>query len=153
MNRPLYETSSSLKIEKMMADSYANLFNVQLLKIPIQYGVDAIALIDKKPRYFIEFKKRNINSEYYDTYIISLSKYLKSKSIFQHTNKETVLVVKWTDVMKCIILNRINKENLNISMGGRTDRDDWQDYEPLIKIDIKDFINLNDFKEIHKSLL
>ena len=59
MPRKLYETKQSLAAEKSFAKDLEKYFKVNLKKLPMQYGLDFIALDtrNKKPQFFLELKR------------------------------------------------------------------------------------------------
>lgn len=146
MPRKLYETKKNLKDEQNFAKDLEKYFKVNLIKLPIQYGLDFIALDlkNKKPKFFLELKERKCKHNTYPTYIISLSKFLKSKEIYRSLYKHSYLCVRWTDASGYICLDEIDDDDVDITIGGRYDRNDWQDVEPLINIDIGKFTIIGD---------
>jgi hypothetical protein len=148
MPRKLYETKQSLNAETNFAKDLQKYFKVNLKKLPLQYGLDFIALDTKnhKPKFFLELKERRCTSSTYPTYIVSLSKFLKAKDIYRSLNLNTYLCVRWSNTCGYICLNDIEDDNIDITVGGRYDRNDWQDVEPLLNIEIGKFIIIGDMK-------
>ena len=56
-----------------------------------------------------------------------LSKVLHAKKLTEFTGQTCVVIVRWTDFTGWINL----REYKRIGWGGRTDRDDFQDLEPM----------------------
>ena len=137
--RKQYEDNKSLRNERWFAEEVGKWFGVTLHKLPKQYGLDFIAKKKGSVYAFLELKNRTCTKNQYGTYIISLSKYLKAKLIYQFLGARTLLCVKWTDQSGSVCLSDLESDQLDISIGGRYDRDDWQDVEPLINIDISNF--------------
>lgn len=148
MPRKLYETKQSLAAEKSFAKDLEKYFKVNLRKLPMQYGLDFIALDPRsyKPKFFLELKERRCKHIAYPTYIISLSKFLKAKEIYRSLNIHTYLCVRWSDTSGYICLDDIEDDEIDITIGGRYDRNDWQDVEPLLTIDIGKFTIIGDTK-------
>ena len=146
MPRKLYETKQSLDAEKNFAKDLQKYFKVNLKKLPMQYSLDFVAIDTKnyKPKFFLELKERRCKRITYPTYIISLSKFLKAKEIYRSLNMNTYLCVRWADASGYICLNDIEDDNIDITMGGRYDRNDWQYVETLLTIDIGKFIIIGD---------
>ena len=136
--RPTYESSDDLRNEQEIITFFAKHFNDKLnaVKIPKQYKIDYCLMIDDKITAFAEVKNRTCEKDTYDTYMLSLAKYLESIKIKKDLSLETILVVKWTDAIGYIELGR---RTWPIGFGGRIDRGDWQDKEPMIFIPISEF--------------
>jgi|TARA_R100000482_G_C5084169_1_gene127568 uncharacterized protein YcsI (UPF0317 family) len=146
MARKLYETKKSLAAEKVFAEDLEKYFQVNLKKLPMQYGLDFIALDkrNKKPQFFLELKERRCNRNTYPTYIISLAKFMKAKEIYRSLNLHTFLCVRWKDVTGYMNMDDIEDHMIDITVGGRYDRNDWQDVEPLLNLEIGKFTIIGD---------
>ena len=140
MPRQKYETKHSLKEEQSFADMIQTVWDCELTKMPVQYGIDYCCYRGDTLIGFVELKNRTCRKEQYPTYIISLSKYLKAKEFSRSLRKPTNLCVRWSDQSGYIRLDTIS--DFCISQGGRTDRNDWQDVEPVLHIDINSFIRI-----------
>jgi len=148
MPRKLYETKKSLAAERDFGKDLEKYFKVNLRKLPMQYGLDFVALDTRsyKPKFFLELKDRKCKHTTYPTYIISLSKFLKAKEIYRSLSLHTFLCVRWLDTSGYICLDDIEDDEIDITIGGRYDRNDWQDIEPLLTIDIGKFTIIGDTK-------
>jgi len=135
--RPLYENKKSLEKEREFAAVIQEAWNCTLVKLPIQYSLDYGCYRDKEFLGFVELKNRSVNKSTYPTYMISLSKFLKAKELSRSTGKGTSLCVSWKDEKGYVRLDTI--AGYDINQGGRTDRNDWQDQEPIVFIDINNF--------------
>ena len=146
MARKLYETKKSLAAERAYAEDLEKYFRVELRKLPMQYGLDYIALDlrNKKPVFFLELKDRRCNRNTYPTYIISLAKFLKAKEIYRSLNLHTFLCVRWRDSSGYVNFEDFEDDMIDITIGGRYDRNDWQDVEPLLNISIGKFTTIGD---------
>ena len=135
--RPTYEVSQDLLNEQDIILRFIDHFGGHLtpFKMPIQYKLDFCLGDGSSAKVFAEVKVRKNNKEKYSTYIISLSKVMAAKSIKESTGLDTVIIVGWTD---CIGYTNLNND-WPIKVGGRTDRNDWQDIEPLAHIPISEF--------------
>lgn len=136
--RPTYESLDDLRNEQEIITFFANHFNSNMnaVKIPKQYKIDYCLMIDGEITAFAEVKNRTCAKETYPTYMLSLAKYLEALRIKKDLSLETILVVKWTDAIGYIELGR---KTWPIGFGGRTDRGDWQDKEPMVFIPISAF--------------
>jgi|TARA_R110002020_G_scaffold38621_3_gene115864 hypothetical protein len=146
MPRKTYENKKTLASESGFGKDLERYFKVVLRKLPIQYGIDCIALDPRnlKPKFFTELKNRYCSKDTYPTYIISLSKFLKAKELYRSLHLETFLCVKWKDASGYVSLSELPDEEVDISFGGRYDRNDWQDVEPLLNIHIGKFTIIGD---------
>jgi len=71
--------------------------------------------------------------------MISLSKLLSARLLATETEVPAVLAVQFQDKAMYTMLHNVE---CSIGFGGRSDRNDWQDQEPVV------FINMSEFKEI-----
>jgi hypothetical protein len=94
---------------------------------------DYAATRGKNITAFVEVKTRTNPMHKYPTYMISMTKVMNANAVFMSTGTPSLLVVKWTDCMGWVQLNQ-NKFTLEI--GGRRDRHDAQDIEPVCHISI-----------------
>ena len=133
--RPLYESQKDLDEERKIAQFFAEKFDCTFSKMPIRYGLDYAIVRGRKVCGFAEFKSRTNALERYDTYMLSLGKVVSAHTLTQATTLPSFLMVKWTNAIGYISLST----PYEIEMGGRNDRADWQDVEPVAHFKIKDF--------------
>ena len=142
--RPLYETKEHLLQERNIASMIGHLWNCETRKLPITYHLDFILSRNRKALGFMEIKSRsNRSSSEVDRmggYLINLSKIEKAKSLTKITGLPFFLVVEFSDGIFAARFNEI--PNFDIFIGGRKDRNDWQDIEPVV------LINMNLFKQL-----
>lgn len=139
MTRPLYESAGDLKNERQVATLLCSLWGMDAHKLPRTYSLDYAMTSrsnTKKVVAFVEIKCRQVPSWQYDTLLISMAKVLRGKAIARETNIPTMLIVRWNDMVGGIDFKDIDSE---ISLGGRTDRGDQQDVEPVYLIPIERF--------------
>tara|TARA_R100000329_G_scaffold151389_2_gene147308 strand:+ start:873 stop:1310 length:438 start_codon:yes stop_codon:yes gene_type:complete len=136
------ETKYDLSNEEAIIKKASACWNVDYHKLPIQYKLD-YALTAKsycnKIKAFCEVKKRNNNILDYGSYIISLAKIQAGRELAKITNTTSILIVQWNDMLGYVDFN----VDFDCIIGGRFDRNDWQDKEPLAEIHIKKFKKLN----------
>jgi len=86
---------------------------------------------------FCEFKRRHVQMDKYPTLILSLRKYKQLVS-YSWCEDGAYLFVRWNDKDG---VHRIPSKAIeyDIEWGGRIDRGDWQDNEPVVHIPISDF--------------
>ena len=136
MSRPFYETKRDrtneiAAIKMMVGDKY------DIRKLPVQYNVDFALFKDQKLAYWVEVKCPTHTKDKYPTFIISAAKIIKGYDLSQKTGAPFVFVVRWSDAIGHYRVDTLN--GIPIKWGGRTDRNDDQDQEPLFFIPIKDF--------------
>ena len=135
-DRPIYENESSLKNEAGTAFEVEKAWGCKLIKLPIKNQIDFL-MKDKagNSRAFVEVKNRACKRHQYPTYMISLHKWVAGMNNANYLCMEFVLVVNWDDeigYLKC----KSNLEGITVNMGGREDRGDAQDIEPVVHIPI-----------------
>jgi len=122
------ETEQNLKDERLVAELIEAEWNVMVKKLPRLYHLDFVLLNKAKQiRGFAEIKIRDNPQLQYAEYMIGLSKVLQAKKLTEFTGQTCVVIVRWTDFTGWISL----REYKRIGWGGRTDRDDFQDLEPM----------------------
>lgn len=141
MNRPKYETAENLAAEEQIAEQISVLWKASLTKLPIRYKLDYAAERNGRIVAWIEVKTRKYKKSDFDTFMLSLDKYLAAIEIGKVTNLPVTLVVRWTDKIGYVDL--MNCRGV-VKMGGRKDRNDSQDIQPAVYIPIDDFKGLGD---------
>ena len=144
MNRPHYETQETLDAEEKIANTISELWKAKLSKLPIRYKLDYAAERNGRIVAWIEIKTRKYKWADFDTFMLSLDKYLAAVELGKVTNLPVTLVVKWVDKVGYVDL--LNCTGV-VKMGGRNDRNDTQDVQPVI------YIPMNNFRELETSLL
>tara|TARA_R110000772_G_scaffold94505_1_gene192450 strand:+ start:1681 stop:2103 length:423 start_codon:yes stop_codon:yes gene_type:complete len=137
VSRPLYETRLDRSKEINAIEKFIENFGggAGYVKLPIQYKMDFCVTRNDYATSFVEVKCRNNKMEAYPTYMISLSKIL-SAAQYRDFGINCILLVQWTDKMGWVRMP--NKEWLT-KVGGRKDRGDWQDVEPVAHIPVSEF--------------
>ena len=133
--RVMYETENDLTSEKKVISHVSNSWNVASFKLPISYKLDYAMYREKELLGFAEVKCRTHRFGTFPTYIISLAKVMKAKDLWLYTHRPTILIVSWLDRIGYLDFS----SNHQIKQGGRSDRNDWQDQEPMCHYDLKDF--------------
>lgn len=145
MARQLYETEDDLRNEQDIARIIQKKWGVELVKLPIKNKIDYLAKKEDIPKAFIEIKKRACRRHAYVTYMISLDKWVSGLAMEQHTSVPFILVVDWDDeigYLKCSDVEVADNNVFSVNMGGRKDRGDAQDIEPVVHIHISQFKTL-----------
>jgi len=133
--RPMYENANDLRSEQNLISYVSDCWNVASYKLPMSYKIDYVMYRDESPVGFAEVKVRTHTFGTFPTYIISLAKVMEARRLARETNTKSILIVSWTD--KTGYLDFFSHHQ--IKHGGRSDRNDWQDQEPMCHFDLKDF--------------
>jgi|TARA_R100000455_G_C6271397_1_gene127598 hypothetical protein len=142
--RPKYETSEDLNNEGSIINHVSKIWNVNFSKLPLSYKLDYAMYRENSLMGFCEIKRRKYRREDFETYIISLDKVIKANQLSDITNTKSILLVSWLDGMGWINLN----EDFLCKRGGRNDRNDWQDVEPVCHFRISKFKDVKMKEEI-----
>lgn len=136
MARPIYETKADRSRERQVAERLGRLARMQAHPMPLRYKVDW-ALIDRhdRVRMWLEIKCRTNAMRRYPTYMLSIGKYLDMVHLQQSSNLPVRLAVQWTDHLGVLEVPAPHE----IRIGGRSDRNDWQDQEPVALFDVSFF--------------
>ena len=144
MTRPLYESKSDLAVERSLAARIQNNFSWSLKKLSRRYELDFIAFAGKKAVAFIEVKRRHNPVHHYETIILSLAKYIKGAQYQKTTGLKFLFIVEFDDGCFQYTYNENDGKDFKITMGGRTDRNDPEDIEPVIHIPVSKMTPLFD---------
>lgn len=134
--RPTYETKSDRARERRVAERLARLASKRAQQMPLRYQVDW-ALLDRFDRVcmWLEIKCRTNPMMQYPTYMLSLGKYHSMVQLQNNSNLPVRLVVQWSDHVGVLQVPAPHE----IKIGGRKDRSDWQDQEPVALFDVSLF--------------
>lgn len=136
--RPMYENKLTLDEELLFADEICSTWSIHLQKMPLSYKLDFSVIRKNKIVAFAELKCRRVSKDKYPTYLIGLSKIISAQNIHKASKKPVMLCVKWTDCAGWIRLDDPDLQ-FDLAIGGRKDRQDWQDVEPICFIPIEQF--------------
>ena len=141
--RPIYETAKDRKIEQAIINELSDAWKIFYQKLPIKHRLDFALLDDRRNvTSWAEVKRRDNDSTTYDTYMLSLDKYMSGMKLFKLTGLPFFLIVKFTDGLYYCEMSLLSYAQMTISFGGRTDRADSQDVEPCV------FFDTNLFKKV-----
>lgn len=126
--RPVYQTAADLAAEEEAAKIIARLFKCELVKLPNFYPLDRAALRGKVITAFIEIKRRHLKIDERTEVWLSLHKVGNARTLNLTSGKPCFVFFQFDDVLAYADMIGDYKD---IRMGGRTDRDDPQDIEPL----------------------
>ena len=130
--RPTYENSSDIANEERVAQELTELWGLDKWhRNPISFIKDGRII------GFAEIKCRAVTRNQYDTYMISVGKVMSAHSLTKATSLPCLLAVRWSDAIGWIDLEMT--EPKYVGWGGRVDRKDSQDMEPVMHYDISEF--------------
>ena len=92
----------------------------------MQYRIDFAMTVDSKVMAWLEVKCRN---RWYPEMILSAGKFTAGQQLAESTNRPFVVAFC---VGTKIVWRDCTKDRPDVLVGGRTDRHDWQDMEPVV---------------------
>ena len=132
--RPRYERPRDLVNESKVAERMAQR-GIELRKMPISYRLDFAMFRDGKLRGFAEVKTRNNRHDTYPTLMISLGKVMAARQLAEVSETRSVLLVQYLNgIYWCNFASPFE-----VAMGGRWDRADDDDVEPVAHFPIEAF--------------
>ena len=131
--RPIYETKKDLENEVSLSGFVSKQWNCTMQKLQPRDHFDYAAVRDGEVVAFIEMKTRSNKMQHYPTYMISMTKVINAGITNAATGIPCFLVVRWVDHVGYVNMSNVKS---TVKMGGRTDRSDPQDVEPVCHIDI-----------------
>jgi len=137
MNRPLYESFNDLTNEQRVAANLSTLWKADFHKLPRSYHVDWMACRDNQTVAFAELKCRQNERLAYPTFMISLAKWMRGKELAKEAGVPFIIIVDWTDGTFFL---KVQNQPVTYGFGGRKDRNDLQDMEPVVFIDTSYFM-------------
>lgn len=108
-------------------------------KMPLRYEFDYGLFRDGQLLAIAEIKCR---SQKYDTLFVSLAKYINMLTYSRAAGVTALLVVNWSGDIQYIPMTVDRLRQYRIEMGGRVDRGDEQDQEPVVHIPVANFKKL-----------
>ena len=118
-------------------------WNCTLHKVPLKYQVDWLAMRGKDPMAFVEFKHRNkLSINAYPRYMISLDKWMKAKQLCKEVEIPFIMVITFTEGTYYGVFAHNGLHDVTYGFGGRYDRGDAQDVEPMIYLPLKKFMKI-----------
>ena len=133
--RPLYEKKEHLEHEQKTAKKIATTYGLRLRKMHMKHGIDFMAF-DKSGRAVavFEVKRRHLKHDDRSHVILSLTKYNRGLEFDRVNDLNFNFVVDFDDGL--FVYEHKHGDSFKIIFGGRTDRGDSQDLEPVVQIPI-----------------
>ena len=133
----MYETAENLSAEEAVLIKLKKKWRCEGYKLPLAYQVDYVLVTDRI-KAFVEIKCRG---QKYDEMYLSLHKWMKGKELSLITGVPFILVYAFQDE---VWWKPVQHDLPVFTVGGRTDRKDWQDIEPMAVFKLKEFKRLGE---------
>jgi hypothetical protein len=137
-----YERPEDIVAERAALDRACEVWKCTAEKLPMKYELDYLLLREGKGVAWLEIKSRTNPRTEYPTYMIALTKIMAARRLSEASQRPSFLLVQWTDACGYIRIDSLL--DFTTAVGGRTDRGDEQDIEPVAKIPIGEFALLQD---------
>jgi hypothetical protein len=137
MRKRNYESPRDRVLEARAASRIASVLGCSNYKIPERYGVDFMFQKSGSVFAWAEVKCRNHNHDKYETYFISADKFCSGFKLVEHFGGRFVIIVGWEDYVGAMSVD--SAIGFKIEMGGRYDRADENDHEPMVHIPVSLF--------------
>jgi hypothetical protein len=139
MTRPLYESSEDRSREQEVAKLVEERWGVVAQKMPMRYEFDYM-LMRSSPSRQVAIMEVKCRLKKYDTLLISMQKVVTMQMYHQQFNVPAVLAVSWpNEEPMYTLLEPARTSKYEVEWGGRDDRGDDQDKEPVIHIPVEHF--------------
>lgn len=135
--RRVYETKKDRMGERELAETIAASWRLTAKPNPKMYPIDYTFLEGKEVRGFAEIKIRTHPFGRFPTYILSAHKVADAMNLAMSTGKTVVLIVKWSCGSVGIL--DLSQKPDSVGWGGRVDRADSQDMEPVCHYAVERF--------------
>jgi hypothetical protein len=142
--RKMYEDEATLSLETDFRRDIENWTGVDLKKLPISYRVDFAILDGTRIRGFCELKCRVVEFKTYDSLILSLGKWDALINLQRSTpDMRSRVCVRYLDGDYWYPVSEDSIGEVSVRWGGRNDRGDWQDMEPVVHIPTRLFFEFS----------
>lgn len=126
--RPTHENAATLEAEAAAAALMCDPYKIELHKLPRRYELDYMMMHDHTLYGWLEVKCRP-GVDRYATYSISLAKIDRGCSMAERFGGRFLVLVQRTSGLA--VIDCLDQKPVAVAMGGRTDRGDPEDREPL----------------------
>ena len=148
--RKLYETKGDLGFEREILKIVEKKWGCSSKKLQKKYQLDYLLLKnDPDPDFsenrndekigvaWLEIKNRSNPIKQYPTFMLSMAKIMTAQQLSEASGLPSFVVVRWADAIGYTRIDSDDEYELDVAyigIGGRTDRNDAQDIEPLVYI-------------------
>ena len=132
--RQVYETEGDRQRQRTVEKAIETMWNVKAVQLPRSYRLDNAFLRNKRIVFWGEIKVRSNEAKAYAHYMISAAKLMAMVEFERSTQLPVALFVQFTDKLLYVRTGLSCAEWYE--MGGRTDRGDKEDIEPVAEIPI-----------------
>lgn len=139
MSRPLYESQADRDNEAKVAAAIARKYLMVEHHLPRFYHADYMFFRNWQVALVAEVKCRKHAFGTYTTYMISLLKVMRTRELAAFCAVKALLFIQYYDRLVFVDLNDDRNSQWDIVWGGRTDRNDDQDQEPVMLIPMEHF--------------
>ena len=140
--RLIYEKPEDIVAERTALDKACEVWKCVAEKLPMKYELDYLLLREGKGVAWLEIKSRTNTRLAYPTYMISLGKIMAARRLSEASQLQSFLLIQWSDACGYIRIDSLL--DFRTAVGGRTDRGDEQDIEPVAMIPVGEFALLQD---------
>lgn len=129
--RKQYESKADLEYEKFIAGLITEKWSVKMAKLSFHYEVDFAAFSTTgRPalKFYMELKHRDVPVAEYDTIMLSAAKVERARQLAAGAGVPAFFFVAFRDEIRWLNLSTAKGE---VFLGGRTDRGDEHDLEPV----------------------
>lgn len=137
MARPRYENAETLAAERAVIEKLCAGRGRTWEKLKEKYAADYLIMQGDTPTALAEVKCRTCRVGDFGTYMISAHKYALMENYAQSMKIRAVLAVQWSDALGYV---EIPSAAAFPGIGGRKDRGDDHDREPVMHIPISAFV-------------
>lgn len=134
--RPVYETPHDIERERAVARLICVTWACIPKKLPRLHCADYLLVRGGKPAGWAEIKTRTHSFGTYSTYIISERKWRALSALSRVSGVPFFLFVRFLD--GTYYINGLDTD-YSVVVGGRNDRNDIKDIEPVAGIDLRHF--------------
>ena len=140
--RPIYETNKDLSNEGKVKKVVESKWGIKLEKLDRRQKIDFVMTRGKEIKGWVEVKCRNYDWEQIDRfggYMVSLQKWISGRTLSSITDKPFFLVVSCKGDVRYL---NCNTDNVTFEIGGRRDRNDAMDIEPVAIVPVSEFVKV-----------
>ena len=138
--RPIYETTGTLIAEEEAVARAAAAWQFDYRKLAMKNEIDFALLREDRVCAWVECKRRYNDIGRYPTFMLSFHKWQAGRRHAIFSGVPFLLLVQWNDGLYWANTDKVRLSH--VGLGGRTDRNDTQDIEPSVFIDIDQFQRL-----------